>query len=758
MNVNEAKLIPPKAAQIKALRWELGGRVQGVGYRPFAYTLARAYGIRGFVRNDAGRVVVVGEGREHDLARFGEALLSDAPSLARPRLLSCTEEVFAGWTEFRVEASRSNTESDVHLPPDCFCCDDCLQELTDPRNHRYRYPFINCTQCGPRYTLITHLPYDRASTSMAGFAMCLQCRAEYDDPGDRRFHAEPIACPDCGPRLSFHASGSKATCSGDSMNACVAQLREGKIVAVKGVGGYHLMVDATDAAAITRLRERKRRPHKPLAVMFPMHDDGKWLEQSLALDASSREALFSPLRPVVLVRGRPGSRLPPIISPGLKDVGAMLPYSPLHHLLLRDFGKPLVATSANLSGEPVLTDAFQVEARLGEVADYFLHHDRDIVRPADDSVLRVVAGQARPVRLGRGAAPIEVGLSNALPRPVLALGSQMKNTVALGWGRRAVVTPHIGDLDSPRALVVFEQAIADMQRLYGVKPESVACDTHPGYAGTRWANACGLPLHKVLHHHAHASALAGEHPNVRHWLVFTWDGVGLGEDGTLWGGEGFLGRPGQWQRVTTLRPFFLPGGERAAREPWRSAAALCWEAGLAWRTNEHALVHQAWRRRINCPQTSSVGRLFDAAACMIGLLESASYEGQAPMWLESVAGAVSASAISLPLKKDAGGIWQLDWAPLLTMLRDSSLPVEIRAASFHASLAQALLAQARAVREEHGVCHVGLCGGVFQNRCLAEQAVSLLNRQGFDVFLPLCLPSNDAALAYGQLVEAGARQ
>lgn len=740
-----------------AYRWLLAGHVQGVGFRPFVFRLARDWGISGYVQNQSGQVVVVGEGPARSLTRFGQALLEEAPPLARPRIVSCIEERAAGWGGFHILASEPAAESDIHLPPDCFCCNDCLKELNDPLDRRFRYPFINCTQCGPRYTLISRLPYDRDNTSMAAFELCAHCRAEYEDPGNRRFHAEPVACPECGPQLAFHVPGMSALHDSEAaLAACLEQLAAGRIVAVKGVGGYHLMADATNDDAIVSLRARKHRPHKPVALMFPL--EGNWLERIVMLDAASRAALFDPARPIVLARMRSPSCLSSHISPGLDEAGAMLPYSPLHHLLLQGFGKPLVATSANLSGEPVLTDAAEVETRLASVADCYLHHNRDILRPADDSVVRVIAGKPRPIRLGRGAAPIELKLPFSLRQPVLAVGSQMKNTVALGWCDRAVISPHIGDLDSPRAVAVFEQAIAELQRLYAVTPEMVTCDAHPGFAGTRWAAASGLPVMRVQHHRAHASALAAEYPEVKTWLVFAWDGVGLGEDRSLWGGEGFLGRPGHWHRVTSLRPFSLPGAGKAAREPWRSAAGLCWEAGYPWRRDQSALMFQAWRRHLNCPPTSAAGRLFDAAAAMIGLLEEASYEGQGPMWLEAAAQGELADAIPLPLARNAGGLWQLDWAPLVVFLTDAAISVKLRAATFHATLAHGLLAQAQAVRQESGIDHVGLCGGVFQNRLLTEQAVELLRAAGFDVFLPQRLPCNDGALAFGQLVEAGARQ
>jgi hydrogenase maturation protein HypF len=628
--------------------------------------------------------------------------------------------------------------------------------LLDPRDRRYRYPFINCTQCGPRYTLICALPYDRANTAMAGFPLCAHCIAEYTDPLDRRFHAEPVACPDCGPQLEFRSHES-ALDGEDALAACVCALKLGKVVAVKGIGGYHLMCDAANPAAVFTLRERKRRPHKPLAVMFPYDPNLAEVHRAAHLDATHRAALLAPMRPIVLLRKRERSSLAPGVAPECGEVGAMLPYSPLHHLLLEDFGAPLVATSANPSGEPVLTDNEAVEARLGQVADAFLHHNRPIVRPADDPVCRIILGRARPMRLGRGNTPLDIDLPFHLPRPVLALGGHLKNTVALGWERRAVVSPHLGDMDAPRSLELLERIAADLQALYGVRAETVVCDAHPGYATTRLAARWGLPVTKVFHHRAHASALAGEFAMSGDWLVFTWDGAGLGEDGTLWGGEALLGHPGAWQRVASLRPFALPGGERAAREPWRSALSLCWETGTSWDAcpqEDVDIVRHAWERELNCPRTSSVGRLFDAAAALLGLATRTSFEAQAPMALEAACSGAGA-VVPLPLAH-CDGLWVSDWQPLLDLLRDTRLSTGERAAAFHATLANVILDQAHVVRAAYRVSRIGLTGGVFQNRVLCERVARLAREDGFDVYIPERIPCNDAGLSFGQLVETGA--
>ena len=736
--------MPERVAQFITI----GGRVQGVGFRPFVYRLAQQHGITGWVRNVDGAVEIHAEGEPVQLQRFNDALLSEAPPLSAPGPLAVTTCAPAHAKAFSILDSQSISAADIHLPADGFVCADCRAELHDPVDRRHRYPFINCTQCGPRYTLITALPYDRPNTAMRDFALCPDCRREYENPLDRRFHAEPIACPVCGPHLQF-VSGD-ATHDGDAtaLATAVAALRAGKIVAVKGVGGYHLLCDATNAAAVATLRARKPRPAKPLAVMLR---DLAALRAVAHTTPDLEDFLASPERPIVLLQKRVDSGLSEHIAPGLAEIGCLLPYSPLHDLLLTDFDGPLVATSGNLSGEPVLTENHEAQTRLAHLADAFLHHDRPIVRPADDPVYRVIAGIPRPLRLGRGAAPLELELPAPLAEPVLALGSHMKNTLCLAWGRRAVVSPHIGELDTLRSLDTLAQVAADLQRLYQVQAKKLLIDRHPAYGYRRYARDSGLPLAEIWHHHAHASALAWEFPAVKEWIVFAWDGVGLGEDDTLWGGEAFTGSPGRWQRAASFRPFRLPGGDKAGREPWRAAAALLWESGRAVPFAPEPL-QRAWSQGLNSPASSSVGRLFDAAAALCGVCTHASFEGEGPMRLEAVA-AADGETVALPLARDAAGIWRSDWAPLLPMLTDIARPQATRAASFHLSLAQALLAQARQLRTQTGITSVGLAGGVFQNRLLAEAAISRLQAAGFAAHLPQRVPVNDAGLSVGQVIE-----
>ncbi len=747
---------------LQALRLVLEGHVQGVGFRPFVHRLAVRHGIAGYVRNRVGRVEILACGPEHALSAFRRDLILQAPHLSRPRLVSCDAAVASDETSFRILPSVADDQARVFVPTDNYLCDDCRRELGDPADRRHRYPFINCTQCGPRYTLIAAMPYDRANTSMATFPLCPDCSAEYENPGDRRYHAEPIACPTCGPALAWRIAGSKTARTGPAaLDAAVATLRAGSIVAVKGIGGYHLLCDAMNSLAIARLRKRKRRPHKPLAVMVPLGGvDGLEDVRRLAeATADELACLLSPARPVTLVRARAGTGLPRNIAPGLNELGVILPYSPLHELLLGDFGGPLIATSANISGEPVLTDAAQVEARLAEVADGFLHHDRPIVRPADDAVYRRVGRRLRPLRLGRGTAPVELELPWPQSRPLVALGGQMKTTVTLSWGQRAVVAPHIGDMDSPRSLAVLQQVVADLQSLYGVRAEAIACDAHPAYTTHRWAREQALPMLPVWHHYAHASALVAEAGGGDGWLIFTWDGVGLGADGTLWGGEALFGGPGRWRRVASLRQFRQPGGDIVGREPWRSAAALHWACGTRWSEAPAGagLLESAHRRGINSPYTSAAGRLFDAAAAMLTGRQFASYEAEGPMRLEALCG-TRADPIALPLFSDEDGLLRSDWAPLLPMLADRRRSVAERAGAFHASLAGTIVDQARHLGTEFEIRRVGLCGGVFQNRVLTDLASDGLAGAGFDAFVPLRLPCNDAALSFGQAAEIAAQR
>ncbi len=819
---------------MKTHHYLLIGQVQGVGFRPFVYRLATSKQLAGWVKNQFGQVEIVAQGSPENLATFSDELLNKAPSRAKPQIALSESIEMATLTGFKILPSDRTEPALIHIPPDYAPCPECLTEFDDSADRRYHYPFINCTQCGPRFTIINRLPYDRLNTSMSAFPLCPDCQAEYDNPSDRRFHAEPVACPQCGPFIEFHSlpcqtgaatlpsqlpTSAGITNIQDALNACVSAFHAGEIVAVKGIGGYHLMCDACDEEAIHRLRQLKPRPDKPLAVLFP--DDETLLNSNVLLEERHTRLLRDPMRPIVLVSLTSKSRetyinrsnsgyvgevrpLSTQIAPGLTEIGIMLPSNPLHVLLVEAFGGPLVATSANISGEPILTAAAEVEKRLGHITQHFLHHNRPIVRPADDSVFRFIQRKPRPIRLGRGSAPVELTLPFELAQPTLAVGGHQKNTVALGWKHRVVISAHIGDLGSPRSQAVFEQVISDLQRLYDMKAERIICDVHNHYSSSRWAKQTGLPVYQVYHHHAHAAAVVGEfycqHTlsslteakeksqsprkngfmglSTKPWLVFTWDGVGLGEEGQLWGGEALYGWPGQWQRVGTFRSFAPPGGDKASREPWRSALAVSWEIGYQWKGAQEIadidLLYQAWQKQINCPRTSAVGRLFDAAAALTGLVYTASFEGQAPMRLEAaclddpvfsgvkhlnsnnLSNWKSQMPIDLPISRNSEGIWQIDWEPLIPMLIDTRQSVPVRAACFHASLAHSLQNLANLIRDEYGVTQIGLAGGVFQNRVLSELVFSLLSAESFEVVMGNQLPANDAGLSFGQIVEVAA--
>jgi hydrogenase maturation protein HypF len=740
----------------------VSGHVQGVGFRPFVYRLANRFKLTGSVQNQSGEVVIICHGDKTSIKQFCEALLKESPPLSLPSIkqnIPVTEEPS---DRFRIIASVQTDDPDIHIPPDFFTCNDCLQELSDPQQRRYRYPFTNCTQCGPRYTLINSLPYDRPNTSMAGFELCDDCRREYENPADRRFHAQPLACEKCGPSLTYVSRDARLSGNNHSLKACIDALKQGKIVGVKGIGGYHLMCDAHNALAIQTLRERKQRPHKPLAVMFPAQGkDGLDLIREYA-DISEQEAdlISLPQRSIVLVNLRSNTSsidryaLPENIAPGLNQIGVFLAYSPLHHLLLKAFTTPLIATSGNISGEPVITDNEQAEKKLSGICDAFLQHDRPIVRPADDSVQRLVNGQKITIRSGRGIAPLEMELPATISSPTLAVGGHLKATVALAWHKRIVISPHISDLGTRRGLAIFEQVISDMQHLYQVNAEQIICDAHPGYQSTRWAQQQDLPVSKIWHHHAHASVVCGQFPQFKNWLMFCWDGVGLGQDGTLWGGETFHGHTGNWQHLAGFKPFFLPGADKAGREPWRSAAALSWETGHDYIPDipNVELAHQAWQKKINCPQSSAAGRLFDAAANLILNINKASYEGQGPMQLEAIA-ADTKESIPLPLLTEPNQPDRIDWSPLLPHIRNQSLSAQHRSSLFHNSMAQTIIEQALHYRKTHNFEAIGLSGGVFQNRKLVNTVFKLAKSHGFDIFLPENIPVNDGGLSYGQIIE-----
>jgi hydrogenase maturation protein HypF len=740
----------------RALR--ISGAVQGVGFRPFAYRLASELGLSGFVANVGAGVRVEVEGPPDAVCAFERRLPDEVPPHARLDAVVAETLPARDDAAFEIRASEARVERAVSVLPDLASCPDCVREVFSPADRRYRYPFTNCTRCGPRYSVILDVPYDRARTTMERFALCARCRAEYEDPRDRRFHAEPIACPDCGPRLELWGPDGRARgLADDALRQAAEAVRSGRVLALKGLGGFHLIVDARSDAAVRRLRERKRRPAKPLAVMAASLEQAAGLCE---LDPQERALLGSSEAPIVVGRRRSGAHgVASAVAPDNPCLGLMLPYTPLHHLLLADLGFPVVATSGNRGDEPLCTDEREALQRLEGVADMFLVHDRPIARPVDDSLVRMVAGRPLILRRARGYAPLPVagGGHDAL----LAVGAHQKNAIAVAAGGAVVLGPHVGDLDTAPAVEAHRAAIDALARLFRVTPSRVACDAHPDYASTQIARSAGLPLVTVQHHYAHALACLADNRLEPPVLAITWDGSGHGPDGTLWGGEALrIGRRG-YERVAGLRRFRLPGGERAAREPRRSALGVLHEAGgpaLAssepvrrlFTADEHAVLLRMLERDVSCPRTSSAGRLFDALSALLGLRARSTFEGEAAMALEfAIAAAAPRGPYPFGLEAGEAGDLQVDWAPLvLRVLEDRGLGLAtgVIASRIHDTMA----AMVAAVAARAGEPRVLLTGGCFQNKALTERTIDALRRAGHEPFWHRDVPPNDGGIALGQ--------
>jgi hydrogenase maturation protein HypF len=746
------------------------GTVQGVGFRPFVYRQARALGLRGFVRNDSEGVLVEVEGDPAAITELCRVIVDEPPPLARVELLSQVPLRVLGdeGEGFAIVHSHEAGAPAVPVSVDVATCPACLAEVDDPGDRRHRYPFTNCTDCGPRYTIVKAVPYDRASTTMAGFVMCDACQAEYDDPASRRFHAQPNACPACGPRLSWRRPDGEAVAEGEeALSAAVDALRRGRLVAVKGIGGYHLAVDATDEQSVRRLRRRKARDDKPFALMVRDLDQAR---QLCALDEEGEEALTSRRRPIVLAPRRPGAAVADAVAPGLPELGLMLPYSPLHHLLLAGVGRPLVMTSGNLSDDPIAYEEDDALARLGPLVDGLLTHDRPIHVRCDDSVARATAGGVQMVRRSRGYAPEPLLMAAPARRQVLAVGAELKNTVAVAKGTWLVASHHIGDLEHLSAYRSFLQATDHLCHLYGVEPEVVAHDLHPEYLSTKWAHDSDHELLGVQHHHAHVAACLVEHGRSEPVLGVAFDGLGYGADGTLWGGEFLVADLSGYRRVGHLLAVPMPGGAAAIREPWRMAlawaAAACGDEAAA-RLGEE--LDERWPATLSLvgggggPVTSSVGRLFDAVAAVIGLRRVVSYEGQAAVELEALARRIGARGVApyrFALVPDEGGperTWVLDPRPALEALlveRRHGAEPPAMAAAFHLGLGRATAEMARQLAEEAGLGAVALSGGVFQNVLLTEVVRSCLRSAGLEVLVHRLVPPNDGGISIGQAAVA----
>ena len=785
------------------------GLVQGVGFRPFLWRLARRHGLGGWVANDAAGVVVEVVGAAEAVEAFVGCMRQEAPPLASidqivdlAATAVTADEPTQAPPVFAIRPSLASSGGATILPADIAPCPACLAELRDPGNRRFRYPFLNCTDCGPRFTIITSLPYDRPRTTMAGFAMCEACRQEYTDPADRRFHAQPIACPACGPVVWYADTNDTAGRVDSRPSAgplgeaalCAAreQLRAGRILAIKGVGGFQLVCDATDAEAVARLRSRKHRPRKPFAVMVR----GRALAEGLAtIDEQAAGLLESPARPIVLLpsRQQPAVHLAEAVTCGSGFLGVMLPSSPLHELLLDnddppgvDPMPPLVVTSGNLAEEPIIHDNAAAAARLAAIADGFLMHDRPIQVPCDDSVVRCVAGMPLPIRLARGDAPQTFRLADDGPC-VLAVGGELKATLCLAHGRWAMLSQHLGDLASPESLDALTAAAHHLQSLSGSTPERIVADLHPGSLSTQWARGFAerqqLPLVQVQHHEAHAAALLAEHgcslQTAQPVLMACFDGTGYGRDGTIQGSEFLLVHEGRMERVAHLEAFPLPGGEAAIREPWRIAVGLLASLGdstpLPWPRDclpasrgVLATVRQQAARGFACPLTTSMGRLFDAAASLTGLCHAISFEAEAALRLEEAAGEAQAAShrygrdgFLLPQTSQPFPLtirWQELMRQVCREMADGGRAADI-SRGFHNAVARLIVDVAARVHQQlqaadpaAGLRQVGLTGGVFQNQRLCEQTLDLLSRAGFEPLLPTRLPANDGGLSLGQAI------
>ncbi|HET7566881.1 MAG TPA: carbamoyltransferase HypF [Gaiellaceae bacterium] len=704
-------------------RIRVTGVVQGVGFRPFVHGVATRLGLGGFVLNDGDGVVVEAEGAPEALAALERALREQPPPLARVETVAAEPIPPRGEDGFRIELSRPSGRSAL-IPADVATCDDCLRELFDPADRRHRYPFTNCTQCGPRFTIVVAVPYDRPNTTMAGFEMCADCRREYEDPSDRRFHAEPIACPVCGPRLSM------------PLEEAVGLLRDGKVVAVKGLGGYHLACDATNEDAVARLRARKLREDKPFAVMTAEP------EALAEVGEAERALLESRERPIVLCRRRPDAPVAPSVAPGSPWLGLLLPYTPLHHLLAADSGLPLVLTSGNRSDEPIATGDDEARERLGAIADAFLAHDRPIHRRCEDSVVRAEF----PIRRSRGQVPVPLPLPVPAPRPLVAAGPELKATFCVARGGEAFLSPHLGDLDGELAYRAFLADLELYTEMLGVRPEAIAHDLHPEYLATKWALEQDAELVGVQHHHAHAAACLAEHGETGPALALVFDGTGYGTDGTLWGGELLRCDLTDFERVARLEPVPLPGGEAAIREPWRVAAIHLELAGrpVPWERWREARASLA----VNAPLASGMGRLFDAVAALLGVRDEVSYEGQAAIELELLAGDTPAEPYA----------WRFGGGPeLVGLIHDDLAAGRDRAelaAAFHETVAAAA---ADACAEAAEPRTVVLSGGTFQNLRLLAATRRRLEGRGFRVLGHRRVPANDGGVSYGQAAVAAAR-
>ena len=750
---------------MKTLRLQVRilGIVQGVGFRPFVYRLATEIGLKGWVRNDSNGVTIEVEGTEQRLVEFLNRLPREKPPPAYIYTIDHRFLAPAGFEEFKIVESKDSGKPLVWILPDLATCKDCLRETFEPADRRYRYPFTNCTYCGPRFTIIEDLPYDRPRTSMKTFKMCQECQKEYSDPKDRRFHAQPNACPVCGPHVQFWLTdGTVVAEKDDAIKHAVEFLRKGKIVALKGLGGFLLLVDASNEEAVSELRKRKRRPFKAFAVMYPDIDS---LKAHVEVPEFAETLLLSPQAPIILLPRKPGGwmEIAESVAPQSPYLGVYLPYTPLHHIILKDFGKPVVATSGNLSDEPIVTDEKDALQRLGNLCHALLVHNRPIVRHADDSVLQFITKpEPRPqlLRRARGYTPMPLLTNKRLP-PILALGGHMNVTIGITRGNEIILSQHIGDLDTWESRKVYLRTIDDFLRLYRIKPEYIVHDMHPDYYSTLIAQEFNLPDIAVQHHHAHLSACMLENSIDPPALGLTWDGTGYGVDKTVWGGEFLLGGPHEFKRVATLFPFKLPGSERAIKENWRTGLSLLYESYGADFPQNLPLFDEISEKRafsildliekgINSPITTSMGRLFDGMSAILGISYFNTHQAQSAQLLEYAAWRAESKVKPLEFQIIEGDPILLDWRPMVRdavrRLHSGEHPDEI-AAAFHRTLMVASLEIAKKI----GIKKIALAGGVFCNRFLTEGIIELFTGEGFEVYYHSQLPPTDGSLPAGQI-------
>ncbi|HEX5733009.1 MAG TPA: carbamoyltransferase HypF [Blastocatellia bacterium] len=745
------------------------GIVQGVGFRPFVFSLAKRRSLRGRVLNNTTGVLIDVEGESNTIRQFINEIESHPPPLSLIDSIECSSGLDpANYLDFRIVESDPSGERFIPISADIATCVDCLREMLDPSDRRHLYPFINCTNCGPRFTIIEGVPYDRANTTMRDFAMCAACRREYEDPSDRRFHAEPTACPACGPRFFLTDANGREDATDNAFEKARRLLSEGKIIAIKGIGGFHLACDALNHEAVERLRERKYREDKPFAMMAATVEA---VGEHCFVSEAEEELLRSPRRPIVLLERKPGSIIPRAVAPGVSNLGFMLPYSPHHYLLLAGLDHPLVMTSGNISDEPISYEDKDALKRLAAIADYFLIHDRRIHIRTDDSVARLFAGREMVVRRSRGYAPAPVKTSFKFDREILACGAELKNTFCLTHERFAFVSHHIGDLENLETLRSFTEAIEHFKRLFNLNPEAIAYDFHPEYLSTKYALSLDEELTKVgvQHHHAHVASCMADNRVEGEVIGVAMDGLGFGSDGRFWGGEFFVADFLEAERVAHLEYIPMPGGATAIREPWRMAAVYLHQAlgdeflslPIPFVTeldrSRWKVIHKMARTGTNSPETSSMGRLFDAVSSLVGLRDEVRYEGQAAIELEAIADRSCKECYEFELAKN-GSIIRAE-AVVRRVVEDllDGISSATVSAKFHLSVANLIASVAERIRDDRRLNRVALSGGVFQNMFLLESACRLLRASGFEVFTHSRVPPNDGGISLGQAAIANAR-